>query len=282
MSATSAEGTTVNVAFTTNAQGQVTIDRDLLLTPQPALKITAAGFLERNTLIRNTADVSFTLWPTANASGLDETLTSTLVYSPSTCPAVNSGLSLMRRLGTATKRVTVTFGPTLQDASAQATHVLALQRLNQASGGTNAYTFVSETTAEDTVVFIADLNPNAATCTAGPEPLRASTSYTLVNGEISGGRLTYCTVDAARNLPLVLHEIGHTYGMNHSPLQSDVMYCTSGRPSLFSVREQLAMKLMRQRRSGNRFPDDDRLTTTALATAPGAVTIECGGWPGMN
>lgn len=79
------------------------------------------------------------------------------------------------------------------------------------------------------------------------------------NGDVSGGRIVYCSLASARAMSTVVHELGHTFGLRHSPARTDLMYCTTDRTtSQFSPRESLLMNLMLQRLSRNRYPDDDR------------------------
>jgi hypothetical protein len=261
-----------STTYVSGPGGTFVLDREALLSPPATLRIEGAGFLIRQTLLRSPADTTLTLWPRNGSAGLDEAFTSTLVYSTATCPAANTGASALRRLALSAPLVAIAFGSTLQDAGARSTHQAAAARLNQALEG--AFTY-SVSASGGSVVFTAGVDPSAATCTGGPETLRAATTLFLTNGEVSGGTLTYCSVPAARNLRLVLHELGHTFGLRHSSSTEDVMYCTSPRPDAFSAREVLAMRLMRQRRSGNRFPDDDRQTTSPLAAREAILTTIC-------
>jgi hypothetical protein len=264
-------------SYTTDAEGRFALDRTVFQSPAPLIDVNAPGFLARSTSLRE-GDTTVTLWPAVAGNGLDETFSSTTVYSAATCPAVNTGQAALRRPGASTGVVQVSFGPTLQDAVAEAAHRQAVARLNDASGGTPRYEFVS---APGTgASFVAEIDPNAATCTAGPEPLRAATFITSSNGYVTGGRLVYCTVGAARSANLVLHELGHTLGLYHSSSTSDVMYCSTGRPDTFSSRERLVMSLVRQRRAGNRWPDNDRQATTSFGLGTGGVeVIACGDGP---
>jgi hypothetical protein len=260
-------------AYTTDASGQIVLDRTVMLSPAALVDINAAGFLSRATLLRQ-GETTFSLWPVSTSTGLDETFSSTIAYSTATCPAINAGQSLLRRATSAVSTIQVSFGPSLQDAQAEAAHRTAISRLNEAVGGTPRYEF---TTAPGSgVSFVAEIDPNAATCTAGTEPLRAATFLNATAGSIMGGRLVFCTVNAARAVNLVLHELGHTLGLYHSPSTNDVMYCSTGRPGTFSARERLVMTLVRQRRAGNRWPDNDRDATAAFITTGGTEVIMCG------
>jgi hypothetical protein len=267
-------GGRVSQAYTTDSGGRFTVSRDFPLSSTPTLDIQAAGFLDRATLVR-VGETSFTLWPRQSVTGLDEQFSSTVVYSSSGCPAQTTGASILRRFPSSVQEVRVAFGTSLQDQVAEAAHAIAITRLNAALSG--SFRFVASPGASGDNVFTAEVNPAHSTCTAGPEAFRAATNLTLRNGEIAGGRLTYCTVEAARSVTLVLHELGHAVGLYHSSSQSDVMYCTSGRPADYTARERLALRLARQRRPGNQWPDNDRQVTTQLAqTMSGTATFTCG------
>ena len=262
-----------SAAYATDSAGQFRLDRTVLLSSTPLLEVTAAGFLVRSTVLRRD-ETTTSLWPTSSPTGLDEVFSSAIVYSAATCPAVNTGTLPLRKMLSSTTPVNVSFDSTLQDAAAESAHRQAINRMNAALGGLHQYQFT--TTTGQGVSFTAGIDANAATCTAGPEPLRAATVLTFANGSIVGGRLIYCSVEAARSMALVLHELGHTFGLRHSLSTSDVMYCSSGRPASFSPREVLAMKLIAQRRSGTRWPDNDRDTAGPLSRSSQTEVIACG------
>ncbi len=262
-------------ASDTDALGQVALASDLPLSPTPEITVEAQGFLTRSTRIRASGDTRFTLWPASSQTGLDAAFTSTLVYSPSSCPAVNTGQAALIRMGDATRTATVVLDQTLQDAEAREAHIEAVAILNATLGGGVTYVFATAPPASG-VVFTSELNPQHPTCSAGSEPHRAAASVSLANNEITGGRIAFCSVDAARNVRLVLHELGHTWGLRHSSSEADAMFCTSGRPSRFAAREALAMALMRQRRPGNTWPDSDSALGLALE-AGATLEFACGG-----
>jgi hypothetical protein len=202
-------------------------------------------------------------------------VSSALVYSNSTCPAQNTGRAGLIRIMSSIGEARVSFTGSLADSRAQLAHERAIARLNALLGGSPQFVFASGVPA-GRGVFTVEIDPTHSTCTAGPEPFRASASVSLTNGQITGGRLTYCTVDAARSERLVLHELGHAVGFRHSPSPADVMYCTTGRPADFSPRERLTVSLMKQRRPGNRWPDSDREATAPLSGFMAEQVTTCG------
>ena len=77
----------------------------------------------------------------------------------------------------------------------------------------------------------------------------------LVRGEI-----VFCAASFARSTT-VLHELGHVLGLYHAPVgTNDLMdpNLSSRRATTFGPRETLALRMMLERRPGNRFPDSDR------------------------
>ena len=110
---------------------------------------------------------------------------------------------------------------------------------------------------------------------AGPLETSAFTSIRLRgNGEIASAKIVFCNEAATRDTTVV-HEVGHTFGMGHSPDAREIMHAfkMGGQPDGFGARESLVMRLMLQRRGGNRYPDDDRNVTAARERE---VVIVCG------
>jgi hypothetical protein len=88
---------------------------------------------------------------------------------------------------------------------------------------------------------------------------------------IRGVSILFRSLDLARRLPLALHELGHAFGLSHSPRVGDMMWNGPEIYSQFdySARERLAMVLMLQRAPGNRYPDDGRGAAAAQKSGPG-------------
>jgi hypothetical protein len=174
----------------------------------------------------------------------------------------------LRRLSSSVRQVSVVLGAGLQDAGVEDAHRAAIARLNGAVAGTVLYALAPSAPGSG-VSFSSELDPADPNCTAG-DVTRAATYVNHANDEIVGGRMVFCNVDSARDTLLVLHELGHTYGLNHSVSAHDVMFCQMGRPAAFAAREVLLMGLMRTRRPGNRWPDNDR---AAVAPLRGRETV---------
>ena len=256
-------------SYTTDGAGQFRLDRTVLLSTQPLLDITAPGFLARATLLRQ-EEPALTLWPSSSQTGLDEGFSSTIAYSSSSCPAVSTGQASLRKLPSSATRAQIVLSDALREATGvEAAQQLAITRLNLALGDGPQFELAT-TAAAGGLTFAAELDPTNSTC-VDDGLLHAVTQLNLNGLNVVGGRIVYCSIGAARSATLSLHELGHATGLYHSASTSDVMYCSSGRPANFSSRERLVMRLARQRRSGNRWPDNDRLANPLLISAEGQV-----------
>jgi hypothetical protein len=258
-----------SASYTTNGAGQFQLDRPVLMSSRPLLEITAPGFLLRSTVLR-LDEPTITLWPSSSPTGLDEDFSATIGYSSSVCPAANTSQAVLRKLLSSVATAQVVLADALRaDSAAAAAHTQAVSRLNLALGDQLQFEVTTAATA-GAVVFTADLDPTQASC-VDDGLLHAVTQLSLSGFNIVGGRVSYCSIGAARSATLVLHELGHTTGLYHSASTSDVMYCSAGRPLNFSSRERLVMKLARGRRSGNRWPDNDRQASTLLVEPEGRM-----------
>jgi hypothetical protein len=238
--------------YVTNGAGQFALDRAVLHSPAPTLDALAAGFLLRETYVRSGDQTAFTLWPRTSPTGLDEDFTKAVVYTPALCPTQALGGRGLFRLDPSTTHVTVVLDSTLQTAADEAKHLAAIGLINDALAGAIVYSLSTVAADPEGVEFRATVGGSA--CGDGKAAfvsLRADGPL----GTITGGTIFYCSQSYSSRT--VLHELGHTYGFQHSASPSDVMFCAGGN-TVFSPREELAMRLIRQRPGFNAWPDDDR------------------------
>jgi len=249
-------------AYTTGTDGRV-----VLANPprtRSALDIMAPGMLDRVTLFRSQTDTRFSLWPRSSPTGLDEEFTQYVVYTPGTEGA--AGETTLRRIARGITSVVVLPGLALQaDSAAMAWHNEAVARMNAAQDGIR-YSLATQRTPLSTTTLVVETleDANDARC-AGR--VRATTHLGMNNDEIAVAAIVFCQPDAARSIT-VAHELGHTFGLRHSLSTADLMYSTfsASRSTTFSAREALVMRLMTERRGGNRFPDDDRQVSGTSAS----------------
>jgi len=198
-----------------------------------------------------------------------------IVYTSasSSNPSPTGALALVRLAEGTASVVLVPSAEILGDGAAHDAQVAAAANITAASGGTVHYSLARERPASG-VAFDMAIDPADPDCAEGR--VRAYTQLTTRRGEIVGGRIVYCSTAIARS-STASHEVGHTFGLRHSPANGEVMFASfsSGRSADFGAREAMAMHLMAQRRGGNRFPDNDREATSSSFGLDGTVTITC-------
>jgi hypothetical protein len=257
--------------YTTGAGGQLTLDQSFPL--RSPLDAIARGFLDRQTFLVSAepADTSFTLWPRTSRTGLDERFTELIVYTDATDPPPPEGSGSLTRLPREAERVFLSLASSLEsDAVAVRVHAEYAGRISQASGNAVSYVIADEAPGGEPL-FTVSIDP------ADPDCGRNTRAFTVVRmrgSEIFAGEVVYCSTSAARS-STVGHELGHTFGLNHSPDDSDLMYgfFSSQRSSRYSSREALVMRLMLQRRAGNRFPDNERGGGAGAAESAESVRV---------
>jgi hypothetical protein len=246
-------------SYLTNGAGQVAVERMASL-----LEVDAPGFIERRALAR--AD-RFSLWPRTSPTGLDEDFTARIVYNCAAPRCADGGEPLGRiPQGAVALRIS-------RELSADP---LALAAIHEA-----AELWTATTRGEVTFVpggpgaVVVDLSVDPTDAVIQARGAAGVTRRQYAGRAISRAQITLRSVELARRLALILHELGHAFGLAHSPRLGDVMW---NGPELYessdlSGREKLAVALMLQRASGNRFPDsEDALLGSAAARVTTVTT----------
>lgn len=244
--------------YTTDAEGRVTLDP--APSSQAELDVEAPTFFLRRTLHRSDR---FTLWPRQSPTGLDEEYTARLVYA---CGAScdGGGEPLLRVLSGS---VLVSPAPELQaNPAVMASHRAAADLLSAATHGAVMFSVTSSGAGGLAVTTRVDPNDPAIVSMAAAAVTRR---FLGSHGEILEASIVFRSFSLARRVPLVLHELGHVFGLGHSPRSGDVMWAGPElyETSDFSPREKLAIDLMLQRLPGNRFPDSDESVMSGAASA---------------
>ncbi len=258
--------TVAGQAFTTDASGRIT------LPDRPAtgafIDVVAGGFLDRQTLFRSgTAELS--LWPRRAAQGFDEAFTARVVYTSASDEDPVVGDSPLSRLRAGISMATIVAAPEiLADAAALRSLEDAAGQVGVATGGAIAYQVASARPASGTF-FEARIDPTDALCSEARGYFRGRS----IGDELTGGAIVFCSVAIART-STAAHEVGHSLGLQHSNQLPDLMYPSFQRARATSLtpREGMAVRLMLERRGGNRFPDNDRSVSVSGA-ARTRVTI---------
>ena len=220
--------------------------------------VTIAGFLPRQTLVR-TGETRLVLWP--DSGSLPGDYTRALVYAS----AGGSGsLDVMRRMATRVRTVAVVPSAAIQaDPEAMAAHRDAIEALNNASAPLGV-TYTLGGTGDFSVPVTID--PAASSC-ASSSTRAVTNRWASSANELVRAEVTYCRDAIARTPGTIAHELGHTFGLQHSTEPFDMMYpyAQSSRATTPTSKESLTMSLMRARRSGTEWPDNDRAATAAAA-----------------
>jgi hypothetical protein len=220
--------------------------------------VTIAGFLPRQTLVR-TGETRLVLWP--DSGSLPGDYTRALVY---TSAGGSASLDVMRRLPSRVRTVAVVPSATIQaDSEAMEAHRAAIEALNGVSAPLGvAYSLGG--TGDFSVPTTVD--PSASAC-ANSTTRAVTNRWASSANEVVRAEITYCRDAIARTPGTIVHELGHTFGLQHSIEPGDTMYpyAQSSRATTPTSRESLTMSLMRARRSGTEWPDNDRAATAAAS-----------------
>jgi len=240
-------------AIPADAGGRVSLPARL--DPQSPVDVTAPGFFDRVTRLRSRDAI--TLWPKQSAaSGIDEHYTISLVYSDS-FEDDRLGKTGLIRLADATREVYLLPTPEYQSEPAAAANLdEAAHLLGEATQGRFRY-LVANSAPAGAVRFSVDYKPSEPRC-AENRRILGFVRWNFNGFVIAGGSMFLCRSDAWRDLGVTLHELGHTYGLLHSPYDYELMAPFINRARNFGPRELLIMRLMLLRPPANAFPDTDR------------------------
>ncbi len=241
-----------------DGSGQLTLEE--LASNGVSVDIEARGFLNRQTLVRRGEQTTFELWPSESPTRLDADYTRALVYlsaslggqgepEPLDRPSLDSG-----RVGLAPT------GAIARDPEAMQSLRDAAAEMTEALGGAIVYSVGDDAGAVVITLLVEPENESIV-----DENLRALTRCWTLRLVITRCEIVFRDVEVVRS-NTTLHELGHTFGLNHSPDRSEIMGVRRVRsPQRFSPRERLAMTLMIKRLPGNLFPDNDRQAPTLRA-----------------
>ncbi len=239
----------VGTAYTTDADGKITLSTPA--ASSATMDASAAGYLDRVTVVGSSATV--TLWQIP--IGADANFVRQLAYNRSGTPEV-----LWRPAGSAINLQLT--GELASDPAVRAAHVQAAAMASALTEG-RVRLEVGNSVAGATL-FTVLLNSS--------NPGTAATYLTQSGGTIQGGRMEYTTVDAARTVRVIAHELGHVLGFGHAP--TGLMCPSACGVDTFGPWERDVFVSMWQRPPGTAPPDNDRVVLSKSQVSTGVFNCD--------
>jgi len=238
--------TAAGESYTTDAAGKVFVQNPSANIP---LVVSAPSFLERRTVLRSLSETTFSLWPKTSPTGLNEHFTLEIIYTA----AVEGPLGSKRLTKVRGNRVSIVLEPALRSDS----------RVRDAVRG--AVDRITAATDRAVVYELVDTCPAGNACfTVVATPDRCGVDANRDGYYLTGGAIR-CEMRLLRHPGVMLHEMGHTLGLQHASSNAVMNGPVGGRGEGFNnelndytPKEKLVMRLMLQRPPGNAWPDNDQ------------------------
>lgn len=225
--------------------------------------VVAEGFLDRQTVYRGPTESRLVLWPETSDTGLTPEITRRLVYSGFGEDAVQGELSLSRF--PVDETIVVLVDPEIpEDPRVDRIVEDSVDAMRAALHDRMTFT-ITRTRPSSGIVWHVRINPDSVS-----SEFIAITRWTFLGSERASAEISFRSLpDFVENGRLLTNMLGTAFGLHDSDKPSDRMFFDWWRrqPNNFSPREGLIMRMMLERRAGNRWPDNDRsLGASSLRT----------------